>query len=222
MQDCHKRIFLPFEKADAFTPTAGLGLSFARQYANSLGGSVELVQSAPGQGSIFRFELSNPVFACTRTQHYSLFKTASGWTYWTKASDRQHPGLETVFEAFERYGWRKATRANADVVVEFGSNDGNPQGELESHQISLRIVSALAHNTASGELADTGRVVLCALPLYRNRIVSCFQHLASFLAARKGDASLARSLSAMDLSSQKASRAADEVRRITGLHVQLC
>ena len=171
-----------------------------------------MIRSAPGEGSVFRFEHPCPVFACAKTQHDALFKTAAEWTYWTDVTAAQHSGSNKIFEIFERYGWKRASRSTADIIIDAGINrKDDSQVDLLAHQILLRVVSAMEVSSATGELADAGRVVLCGLPLYRNRVIGCLQNLARFLAQRDGEVCLTRSLSAMDIASRVTKRAGDEV-----------
>ncbi|TVR99561.1 MAG: PAS domain-containing sensor histidine kinase [Phycisphaerales bacterium] len=55
------RLFLPFEQADTSSTRmfggSGLGLAISRRFAELLGGDVRLVESTPGAGSRFRFDL---------------------------------------------------------------------------------------------------------------------------------------------------------------------
>lgn len=75
--DKQSKLFQPFTQAD-FTMTrkfggAGLGLYLSRKIAKVMGGDVELVTSAPGKGSVFRFSfVANS--AATSTQHYQTEK----------------------------------------------------------------------------------------------------------------------------------------------------
>ncbi len=55
----HDRLFLPFSQVGGGGQGGtGLGLSLARRLAEGLGGELELVSSAPGRGSVFRFTLA--------------------------------------------------------------------------------------------------------------------------------------------------------------------
>lgn len=62
-----RRLFQPFGQADMTITRkfggTGLGLALSRQLARSLEGNVELVESAPGQGSVFAIEIVADVAA---------------------------------------------------------------------------------------------------------------------------------------------------------------
>lgn len=53
----HQKIFERFYRVDHFSGGAGLGLSLSQSIASFMGGKVELLSSAPGQGSVFEFSL---------------------------------------------------------------------------------------------------------------------------------------------------------------------
>ncbi len=87
-----ERLFLPFEQADASSTRrfggSGLGLAISRRFAELLGGDVYLVDSQPGAGSRFRFQL--PVQApggLRLVAHDSL---------WTSPSREQTPREESL------------------------------------------------------------------------------------------------------------------------------
>lgn len=182
------------------------------QYADSIGGAVILVKSAPDQGSVFRFELPDPITACARTKHAALFKMASRWTYWTDNTVKQHSGCNKIFETFERYGWKQASQETADIIIDASMHhEDEYSASLEPHQILFKILSAKEPASASSKLAEAGRIVLCGLPLYRNRIVSCFQQLAKFLEQRDGQVALSRSSSAMTFGSDTFKRPGESV-----------
>jgi signal transduction histidine kinase len=60
----HSAVFDEFVRIDdgdaASTPGAGLGLYIGRRLAESMGGELALVRSAPGEGSMFRLRLKRP------------------------------------------------------------------------------------------------------------------------------------------------------------------
>jgi signal transduction histidine kinase len=60
----HSAVFDEFVRIDdgeaASTPGAGLGLYIGRRLAESMGGELALVRSAPGEGSVFRLRLKRP------------------------------------------------------------------------------------------------------------------------------------------------------------------
>jgi CheY-like chemotaxis protein len=60
-----ERILLPYEKVDAHTTGAGLGLTLACRVATLMGGSVSLVSSEVQKGSHFRATFNAPACACS-------------------------------------------------------------------------------------------------------------------------------------------------------------
>jgi signal transduction histidine kinase/ActR/RegA family two-component response regulator len=63
--DNQKRIFEPYEKVDAHSAGAGLGLTLASKFAALLHGSVDLVSSDLGQGSHFRAIFREVEYVCS-------------------------------------------------------------------------------------------------------------------------------------------------------------
>lgn len=59
------RIFDAYEKGNAHSTGAGLGLTLAYNIANALNGAVTLVSSVPGVGSHFQAQFREPSFACS-------------------------------------------------------------------------------------------------------------------------------------------------------------
>jgi CheY-like chemotaxis protein len=60
-----ERILLPYEKVDAHTTGAGLGLTLACRVATLMGGSVSLISSEVDKGSHFRATFNAPACACS-------------------------------------------------------------------------------------------------------------------------------------------------------------
>lgn len=64
-----ERLFKPFSQADASMTRqyggTGLGLNLSRKFAELLGGTLELIHSERGLGSVFRFTFAAPLPLCT-------------------------------------------------------------------------------------------------------------------------------------------------------------
>jgi signal transduction histidine kinase/ActR/RegA family two-component response regulator len=70
----HERIFRAYEKTDAHTIEAGLGLTLACKSASLMNGRISLVSSAIGRGSHFRAVFTEPTCASSLPLRISLSK----------------------------------------------------------------------------------------------------------------------------------------------------
>jgi len=115
-----QRILLPYEKVDAHTTGAGLGLTLACRVATLVNGSVSLISSDIGKGSHFRAAFQNPICACSFPPLQSSKETS---THPPSAFRRlpSSPSTLSLSHCFSNYligqGYTESTNATSSVVV---------------------------------------------------------------------------------------------------------
>jgi signal transduction histidine kinase len=186
----HKRLFLPFEKANVSTRGPGLGLTVAARIAQALGGALTLVRSAPGAGAHFRVKLPVPVLAC-QADHVlqALRRTRIPRTYHVPARG----GLETVRLTYtarmlESAGLTAAGPEHSAIMLAEAASNLKP-GDADSpeavlgavlpRQIVLYVVRTneeAAHvSRVAGALGMQQRVVICHAPIHQARLYQALQ-----------------------------------------------
>jgi len=186
-QSDKERIFQPFEKVNTFTPNAGLGLSFACQYAVTLGGSVTLVRSAPNAGSVFKLSLPNPILASSLQMHRIRSKLPKSWSYWLQKGADRYGSESTYCSALQRLGYPSAASlADAVMVVRpmtRSRTQSNGTHLLSHNQILLMLGWEEDYHSKYVDTTGNNRTVYGRLPWTRNRLIATLLQ-AQKLAAR--------------------------------------
>lgn len=190
-QKDQERIFQAFEKVDSFTPNAGLGLTFACQYAATLGGSVTLVRSQPGVGSVFKLSLSQPIIASNHQAFKLQSNLPKSWSYWMQQNRDKHELYSPYCAALRRLGLTPAdSPSEASLLVQVMTRFGSVIAEEALSPLSNQVLLTLGwedehHSKSSGNL-DHSRIAYGRLPWTRNRLVSTLLQ-AQKLARRNGE-----------------------------------
>jgi signal transduction histidine kinase len=166
------RIFLPFEKVDAYAPGAGLGLTVAAHVARALGGEVSLVTSSP-TGAHFRLRLARPTLASQRA-HPSrrVARAALPRTFYVTPD--APPALVDAAAALRSAGLMEVDPTDAALVLLAAPPTDTPADALEC--VSPRQIALVLHSTdddafAARDAAGPGaRIVHVAAPLYQARL----------------------------------------------------
>lgn len=171
-----ERIFQPFEKVNTFTPNAGLGLSFACQYAASLGGTVTLVQSAQGVGSVFLLRLPNPVLASSLQMRKTRSKLPQSWSYCMEQGLDRYEAEAVYGAALQRLGVRLASSLSAASIaihpMSTLSNLHLNSSHLQPHQVHLMLGWEEDYHRKATEQNGTYKIVYGRLPWTRNRLIA--------------------------------------------------
>lgn len=176
MQSDQERIFQPFEKVNTFTPNAGLGLTFAAQYAATLGGSVALVSSELGKGSVFKLHLPNPILASSLQMHKTRKLLPQNWAYWMNKTYDMHDCDSIYGDTLQNMGIALASSpTEASIVVQpMTQLPDHPakREDVQSHQILLMLGWEEDYHLRSTDAGDGQRTVYGRLPWTRSRLIA--------------------------------------------------
>lgn len=176
LQSDQERIFQSFEKVDPFSPNVGLGLTFAYQYAATLGGSVSILRSAPGEGSIFRLRLPNPILACSLPMHLKRKQLPKTWSYWMNELFDRHDCDRIYGDTLQSMGLQRAqTLYQADIVIQSMTQlpkDSKPPDALSRNQVLLMLGWEEDYHSRPANLGDAHRTVFGRLPWTRKRLLA--------------------------------------------------
>lgn len=169
----HERIFQAFEKVDSYTPNAGLGLTFACQYAATLGGNISLVHSTPSAGSVFRFSLPHPILASSLQMHKLRDRLSKNWSYWTQNRAHDSGSQSNHCTALERLGVTLASSpSQASMLVQVDNGQACELFPPPSNQILLALGWEEDHLARRVSNVNNHRVVYGRLPFTRNRLIA--------------------------------------------------
>ena len=146
------RIFEAFEKVDACSRGAGLGLTLAAKIAALLDGNLHLVASSQepdGHGSHFRAEFHRPGFACpiTRIPQLGVLLQNIPRTFHVIRAPGQRPELVSHFASYlEHQGFTQVDKREASFAVVTYTPDTNAFQQLieavDPKHISICLTSA--------------------------------------------------------------------------------
>lgn len=184
------RILQPFEKVNTFTPNAGLGLSFASQYATSLGGSISLVESVPNAGSKFRLRLPNPILASSLQTARTRKSLPQGWTYWIQSLSDEHACDSLYGDALQSTGIAQAaTPSEATVIVQPMLRIPSPSSSsCQPHRPGIQQVLLMLgweedYHSRVESRGDEQRTVYGRLPWTRSRLIATLLQAQQVLAS---------------------------------------
>ncbi|PYI16625.1 hypothetical protein BO99DRAFT_404992 [Aspergillus violaceofuscus CBS 115571] len=177
-QDDQRRIFEAYEKVDAHSARAGLGLTLASRFATLLHGSVALMSSAIGRGSHFRATFRDLECACNadRTppslastleslpRSFCILKSP------TRAGSRpRSPALSTsLSDHFASILTRSGFTPSNSLENSFVIVDAPPDTEAHHTRLSQIPASTVCISLASGLEADSDPPVPRAQPSAKN------------------------------------------------------
>ncbi|PYH85846.1 hypothetical protein BO82DRAFT_389010 [Aspergillus uvarum CBS 121591] len=169
-QDDQRRIFEAYEKVDAHSARAGLGLTLASRFATLLHGSVALMSSAIGRGSHFRATFRDLEYACnadgTPPSLASTLKSLPRSFYILKSPTRagsrpRSPGLSTsLTDHFASILTRSGFTPSHSLDHSFVIVDAPPDTEEHHTRLSQIPAGTVCISVASGLPADSEAPVL--------------------------------------------------------------
>jgi hypothetical protein len=189
-------------------------LAFARKNAALLGGSVELVKSALGVGSTFRFTLRHPVLACSRNPaRRQIIQNLPQYTYWPA-------DLEATTSFFgaelEQLSCTKSLdRDSANFMIMSLGWISHDEQDLVKTLGPQQVAIGLTYLTKGGQKTETeasaGKIVYCQMPACRNRLVTAMDQAICWLQDQQQSTSLSRTPSRYNSETQAGKAHLDEV-----------
>ena len=197
-------------------------MSFAKRYAEALGGSINIIATEVGKGSTVRFTLPNPILTrsneCAPDQHHELL--ASRKYYMCPRPPPWDAVDRDIALALGKFGCQPVQAAEqADLIVQDAGAGSASEEEalaaLQGHQCLLRLVSAAAARNKAFIFSSSGaraeRIVYCHLPLYKKRVQTSMLALGQALGRMHPDSKTATVESAKETAIGTAKRGREQV-----------
>ncbi|KAF3003270.1 hypothetical protein E8E14_003981 [Neopestalotiopsis sp. 37M] len=175
-----ERIFEAYEKVGIYTTGAGLGLTLASKFAALLGGSVTLVSSAVGGGSIFRAKFHAK--ECVRSPHLlSEAETKLGNLPSQFYYEPTNPEATSVCTYFTRFlacrGFTPRDKAGEFfTIVDFISDAKRRRAKLAQipqNQVVICLVPAVHMQLSLG--SESSNVVYARAPFLTSTLVAALE-----------------------------------------------
>jgi CheY-like chemotaxis protein len=161
-QEDQRRIFEAYEKVDAHSARAGLGLTLASRFATLLHGSVALMSSAIGRGSHFRATFRDVECACKESESAqslaSKFQNLPRKFYilpTTRSSSRSNAVSTSLCDHFAPLLARNGFTQSDSLDDSFAIVDASPDIEEHRTRLSQIPAGAVVISLAPGLQADS-------------------------------------------------------------------